>query len=214
MQQVIGVLRSSSRLIKINPKSNFFTFIEKTFNGVNSERLKMVGPDRLCAEWILSNGGVIEYRNPLDRVVTVYNYNSLPSLRHPMRLVAIIANDCPIISNGFMHLIRCDFIEYIRMHKCEKIENRALRYLFYVRHSLTNLEVSSCHNIEDNGIKSLKVLRKLEKLVIYDLPYVEHMDDLSKFLQSKLAKCKIFIPRTYEDLAAIPKVTTLEMLHK
>lgn len=39
----------------------FFAYFRIAFNTVDKDRLATVGPDRLCAEWLLKNGGAVTF---------------------------------------------------------------------------------------------------------------------------------------------------------
>lgn len=53
-RRVVNSLKTiitSSQPINTTQYRNFFPYLRIAFNQVDTERLKDVGPDRLCAEW-------------------------------------------------------------------------------------------------------------------------------------------------------------------
>lgn len=73
------------------------------FNKPDPERIKNVGPDRACAEWVLRNGGKVVWSDgrKLD------DYNLLPSDEQSVpKIVEIDGSESSISHYGFPHLSR------------------------------------------------------------------------------------------------------------
>ena len=66
--------------------------------------------------------------------------------------------------------------------------------LVNVKDSLEQLQVSSCGDISDDGVKSLSSLTELHYLLLYDLPEVTNKEDCTSHLKKYLKKCKIDFP--------------------
>ena len=66
--------------------------------------------------------------------------------------------------------------------------------LKYVKDSLEELQLSSCGNIDDQGVKSLTCLENLHHLMLYDLPEVRNKADCIGVLQAALPHCNIEFP--------------------
>ena len=60
--------------------------------------------------------------------------------------------------------------------------------------SLEELQLSSCGNIDDDGVKFLAHLPNLRHLVLYDLPEVRSKENCAQYLQTALPNCKIDFP--------------------
>jgi hypothetical protein len=58
-----------------------------------------------------------------------------------------------IVSEG------CKHITHVKFHRCLYLEDEALANLSYLKDSLQVLQIISCGNITDNGVKSLHILR-------------------------------------------------------
>lgn len=71
------------------------------FNKPDPDRIKSLGPDRACAEWVLRNGGKVVWTDgkQLD------DYNLLPPETQSVpKIVAIDGTDSSISHYGFPHL--------------------------------------------------------------------------------------------------------------
>ncbi|GBP83992.1 ATP synthase subunit s, mitochondrial [Eumeta japonica] len=158
------------------------------FNKPDEKRVKLLGPDRTCAEWVLRNGGSVVWID--GKKLSDYNY--LPSEDVPAKKIREIDGSNSSISHyGFSHLIGCTDLKKIILHNNKYINDSALKGLEYARESLTHLQVSQCINVTDVGIRDIKSLRNLEMLVLFELEYVENLEACKEFLQNELPKCKI-----------------------
>lgn len=156
----------------------------------SNHRLKVVGPDRLCAEWILKNGGFIKFEN--QKWTT--DYNALPAVNFRYRIEEIDThNKTTIMAMGFDHFKDCEAIRKISFKSCRYMENEALEKLGFLKDSLNELEINGCYNVIDDGLQSLKQLQNLKKLKIENLPYVKDMKGVELELQTALAACEIEI---------------------
>lgn len=173
-------------------RRNFFAYFRVAFNSVDGDRLKEVGPDRLCAEWLLKNGGSVKFAGKN----LVSDYNSLgatdPS-RRPIEEVHAV--DASIMAIGFDHFKGCKEVKKIELTRCKHMENEALKHLQHVKETLTELTVSDCFNVRDSGLETLGELNKLSKLDVRGLPYVEDIDKVRSMLQAKLPACEIHISK-------------------
>ena len=79
---------------------NFFAYFRIAFNSVDEDRLKSVGPDRLCAEWLIKNGGIVRYKG---HSVPIEDYNHLPNNYQKLYLAEADATDSSIMAIGFDH---------------------------------------------------------------------------------------------------------------
>ncbi|KAG6448869.1 ATP synthase subunit s, mitochondrial [Manduca sexta] len=169
-------------------KRTFWEYVNMMFNKPDPDRIKNLGPDRACAEWVLRNGGKIVWANG----TTLADYNLLPSEDRPVpKVVEIDGTDSSISHYGFPHLKGLTMLKKIILHNDNYIDDRALQGLSYGKESLAYVQVSKCCNVTDNGLKEIKVLDKLETLVVFELSSVSNIDDCIKYLQNHLPKCKI-----------------------
>ncbi|KAH9630509.1 hypothetical protein HF086_000722 [Spodoptera exigua] len=166
----------------------FWEYVNMMFNKPDPDRIKQLGPDRACAEWVLRNGGKViwEGGKKLD------DYNSLPPEGIPVpKLVTIDGTDSSISHYGFPHLIGCEKLSNIILHNADYIDDRALKGLSFGQNTLTHLQVSKCVNVTDAGLKSLVSLDKLELLLMFNLMSVENLQECKQYIQKHLPKCKV-----------------------
>lgn len=64
---------------------------------VDQERIRSVGPDRACAEWLLRNGASVKWKNFSEYLK---DYNSLPE-KNQYYIQAVDATDSGITHVGF-----------------------------------------------------------------------------------------------------------------
>jgi hypothetical protein len=67
---------------------------------VDASRIKDVGPDRACAEWLLRCGAGVRWQNSKS---FVKDYNSLPHEGKSMKIIEIDATDSAVMNVGFPH---------------------------------------------------------------------------------------------------------------
>lgn len=176
---------------KLSPHNrNVWGYVDIAFNRVDTERLKTVGPDRMCAEWIIKNGGAVRFASKPKVIYKEYDMLSEGN-SYSSKLKEIDATDACIMKIGFEHLKGCTAIDKIILNRCKHLEHDALSGLHYVKETLKELQVTSCYNFRDAGILSLKSLENLKELIIYDLPYVANLDQVKNELKEALPHCNI-----------------------
>lgn len=188
-------------------------FIIDAFNFVDYDRLQAVGPDRLCAEWIMKNGGrvrlhdrlppplpvesaVNQQRIPDDIRGTFFvDYNQLPDECEIIRIQEFVATSASITAVGFTHLRNCAHVERITLDNCRRLQDDALeRLATHVAASLRVLQISNCPRIRDGGLLELVRLRRLQALCCFRLQGVEDMDQVREVLRNALPKdCDILL---------------------
>jgi hypothetical protein len=78
--------------------------------------------------------------------------------------------------------------------------------LAYVKETLEELQLSSCGNIDDEGVKSLDCLTGLQHLLLFDLPEVTDKNGCEQYLKNALSKCDIQFPyATYAQATELEK---------
>ncbi|XP_053604834.1 ATP synthase subunit s, mitochondrial isoform X1 [Plodia interpunctella] len=179
---------AKSFLPKRNQVRSFWEYVNMMFNKPDPKRIELVGPDRACAEWVLRNGGKVVWEGGRK----LADYNSLPSEEEGVpQLVEIDGSDSSISHYGFPHLSGCTKLKKIILHNDNYIDDRAIKGLSYGKSTLTHVQVSKCGSVTDTGVREIKILDKLETLVLFDLQGVTNLDECKQFLQLQLPKCKI-----------------------
>ncbi|XP_049872324.1 ATP synthase subunit s, mitochondrial [Pectinophora gossypiella] len=172
----------------LSQKRTFWEYVNMMFNKPDPDRIKLVGPDRACAEWVLRNGGRVMW----ETGKRLADYNSLPADDQPVpKLVEIDGTDSSISHYGFPHLTGCTKLERIILHNDLYIDNRAMKGLSHGKTTLTHVQLSKCADVTDEGVKEIKILDKLKTLVLYDLASVKNLEECKQYLKSQLPNCNI-----------------------
>lgn len=172
-------------VISRNLKRNLWAYVAIAFNKVDNDRLSLVGPDRLCAEWVLKNGGAIEFSQTAGHFVN--DYNALPA-DNKLTVRSIDASNSSIMKIGFDHLAGCKHVHKVILHQCKHLESGSLSGLLHIKKTLKVLEVSGCENLGDTDFDVLKDLEVLEDLTIGD---VNNLEKIVQQLKKALPKCSI-----------------------
>ncbi|XP_043275845.1 ATP synthase subunit s, mitochondrial [Venturia canescens] len=183
------LLSSLLRNINIQPKRPLrFYYLTVVWNSVDEDRIKELGPDKACAEWLLRNGASVRWKGATD---FLDDYNVLQVSGTSQSIQAVYAEDASIHHIGFPHFSGCRHIDEIKLIKCGYIENPALRRLDILKDSLKHLEIIDCADLTDEGLKSLKNLTNLRILKLRGMPYVKDKSGVEKELSEALPNCTI-----------------------
>lgn len=166
----------------------FWEWINIIFNRVDEQRLNDFGPDRTCSEWLLRNGAAVKF---VGSTKFLRDYNALPPENEKFHIKEVDATESSIMHYGFPHFKGCKHIDYVLLDKCSYLQDWALPMLSYLKGSLQFLQVSSCGNITEKGLRELKVLKNLKTLLLFDLPYVKDKDAIVTELKAHLPNCSV-----------------------
>lgn len=170
-------------------RRHFGKWLNIVFNKVDRERVKLVGPDRACSEWLLSNGAAIKWT---DSQTFLKDYNNLPQQgRHYVHEVD--ATGSSISHYGFPHFQGCQHVEKIVLSECSYISDAALPMLAPLSKSLKHLEIGNCGDISGRGLDGLVTLSNLQTLTLYGLPLIEEndRDKVEEKLKRDLPNCDV-----------------------
>ncbi|KAK0159727.1 hypothetical protein PV327_010812 [Microctonus hyperodae] len=177
-------------------KRPLFYWLVGVFNRVSESRIKEVGADIACAEWLIRNGAAVKwgnsnnYLNNYDTLVVTIK-NKKMNENSKLFIHGVDATDSAISYEGFRHFDGCKYINYVKLVNCAYIGDEALSKLDYLKNSLKNLEISNCTNVTESGLNHLKQLTKLEGLELANLPAVKNETNIIRELHKSLPKCKI-----------------------
>ncbi|XP_026463160.1 ATP synthase subunit s, mitochondrial-like [Ctenocephalides felis] len=169
-------------------KRNFWAWLNIVFNYVDESRIKEVGPDIACAEWLLRNGAYVKW---VGSKTELQDYNQVPKCPKGKYIQEINATESSIMSYGFDHFIGCKHIEAIRFHKSTLIDDKAMAKLEILKNTLTKLEIISCGNVTDKGLLELIKLKNLKYLKIENLPYIKSPEETINCMKRELCNCNI-----------------------
>lgn len=139
---------------------------------------------------MVKNGGAVQFVNQ-SRLIKEYNSLQAGVPNESPKLQVIDATDSSIMGLGFEHFRGCHFIDRIILQRCKYMENDALLHLAYVKKSLKHLEIIDCHNVEDDGLLSLKQMKNLQTLTMHGFMYVKEFNTIVHQLQQDLPNCQI-----------------------
>ncbi|SPP72808.1 ATP synthase subunit s, mitochondrial [Drosophila guanche] len=168
---------------------NIWGYVAVAFNQVDAERLAKVGPNRLCAEWIVKNGGGVRFVDNPTRLWK--DYNSLPAETSKFSIKVVDATNASIMKIGLAHFKGCNSIDTVIFHNCKHLEDDGLEGLTHIKNSLERLQVSGCYNISDSGLGVISELKNLKQLLIFDMLFVKNMQQVALELKKHLPECDI-----------------------
>ncbi|XP_028029897.1 ATP synthase subunit s, mitochondrial [Bombyx mandarina] len=188
MQKILRNISRYPYTPRIDQKRSFWEYVNMMFNKPDPDRIKAVGADRACAEWVLKNGGKIVWADGKR----IEDYNVLPSDDTILpKIIEIDGTDSAISHYGFPHLNGCTMLSKIILHNNNYIDDRALKGLSYAKNTLSHLQISKCVNVTDAGLKELNILEKLQHLILFNLESVNDLEECKKYLKSQIPKCNI-----------------------
>jgi len=164
-------------------------------NRPNRERIREIGPDRACAEWLLRCGAYVKFQG-MENFMKNYATGSVTPLDNPKlvsKLVEINAEEASITSTGFPHL-RGVGLKKARFYNCNYFDDEALAKLSLVSETLEELEIGECESISERGLLTLSSLQSLKTLKIYGIPHIKNKESVLKNLKEQLPNCKIECP--------------------
>ncbi|XP_017049502.1 ATP synthase subunit s, mitochondrial [Drosophila ficusphila] len=168
---------------------NIWGYVAIAFNQVDADRLAKVGANRLCAEWIVKNGGGVRLVDNPSRLWK--DYNSLPGENTEFCIKVVDASNSSIMKIGLEHLKGCRSIDTVIFHNCKHLENDGLEGLHHINGTLERLQVSGCYNITDSGLEVIGDLKNLRQLLIFDMIFVKNMEAVAANLKKQLPSCDI-----------------------
>jgi len=167
----------------------FSGFLTNQWNRVDAKRLKEVGPDRLCAEWLLRCGGSCKVVN---RETWHSDYNALVSFTLKTRVEAIDGSNSCVNSGGFRHIHGLTALKAVKLDYCLHFCDSGLDHLAEVQETLTRLRLSNCPQLTDAGlVEKIPALRNLSVLQLTHLPAVKDMNSVAGKLKEALPNCDI-----------------------
>jgi H+-transporting ATP synthase F0 complex subunit s len=167
----------------------WFWGIDVAFNKVDEERVRLAGPDRAAAEWVLKNGGSIKWTTSSNQLA---DYNLLPSTgfeSYKLEEIDLTATD--VIGLGFEHLKDLQDLRKVTLHGVRTIGDDALEHLKYVEDTLEYLDISRCPMITEKGLSVLTEFKKLKHLIIYNLIEIKNLEAVVNSLKKAMPWCTI-----------------------
>ncbi|XP_054273094.1 ATP synthase subunit s, mitochondrial isoform X2 [Macrosteles quadrilineatus] len=188
------------KVINSVPRNNLWQWLTFVWNRhahtvpqrVSQSRIDQVGPDRACAEWLMRNGALVQWKGHSKFVP---HYDSLPKDDDPGKyyLQEVDATDSSISHHGFPYFRHCDHVDKIKLQECLYLDDSALSQLHYLKSSLHSLSIIKCYGISKKGLLSLGKLQNLKELQLSGLKSLERneLDVCIEELSKQLPHCEI-----------------------
>uniref|UniRef100_A0A1L8EDI2 Putative atp synthase subunit s mitochondrial n=1 Tax=Haematobia irritans TaxID=7368 RepID=A0A1L8EDI2_HAEIR len=164
-------------------------YVAIAFNRVDLERQRLVGADRLCAEWVIKNGGAICTIDAPKRLIR--DYNTLPPEHYRFKIKVVDGSGASLMKIGLEHFKGCNHIDTVVFHQCKHLEADGLDGLLHLKQTLNTLQISECDNISDDGLTIIEHLENLKMLRIFNMRYVKDLDGVIAKLKKALPNCNM-----------------------
>ncbi|VVC27728.1 Hypothetical protein CINCED_3A003958 [Cinara cedri] len=126
---------------------------------LDDDRIKEVGPNMACAEWLMKNGAQIRWKG-CEEFVNHYNCLPIKSRGQQFQIEEVYAGrESSISSIGFPFFTGCKNISEVAFVGCHTINDEALSKLKILKDNLTTLKINGCMNVTDKGILTLEHLQ-------------------------------------------------------
>lgn len=183
----IHELKSQSFSLQECQKRSIWS-LDSAFNKVDKKKVRLAGADRVCAEWVLKNGGSIKWKGS---DIYLANYNALPTSDFAsFNVEEIDLTGTDVTDQGFLHLKNLQHVKLININGVKTIQDKSLHHLRYVADTLEHLQVSHCPQITQTGLEQLQNLTNLKKVILYDLPVVKDLDGAISHLKETMPWCQ------------------------
>lgn len=152
------------------------------------ERIKEVGPDRACTEWLLRCGAGVRWKgeHTLRRDLIALTAHTKQN-RGINVIEEIEAIESTIMDVGFAHFDGCKHIQTVRLSHLLYFSDHSLALLVdKLQHSLEHLALLECGDITESGLSALTNLRLLKTLRLKDLPEIKNKKKCFERLQQDL----------------------------
>ncbi|KRY17479.1 Dual specificity tyrosine-phosphorylation-regulated kinase mbk-2 [Trichinella patagoniensis] len=173
----------------------FNKFIDNYYNRYNKNRVKQLGCQRCCAEWLIRCAAIFRVSGSSE---FVSSKRQLLQLLEPFEIEEVDCSDSCISTPGLDHFQGVNTIKTLRLSYCSWINDDSLyKVAFHLKDCLKAIEIVDCGCISGAGLLYLQNMTKLREIVIRDLPTVMPGERIIVIdsLKTKFDKtCKITYP--------------------
>ncbi|CAF1018568.1 unnamed protein product, partial [Didymodactylos carnosus] len=153
------------------------------------KRVKEVGPNRACAEWLLKNGASVRYKNWGS---LTSDYNQIPSgAPDQYKIEEIRAIKASVMAQGFDYLEGLGDVKKIHLEKCELVDDTTLAKFSFVKNTLEHVVLIGNDRITANGLSCLAALKNLKQIDLARLTGVKNEESATKLLKNELPGCVV-----------------------
>ncbi|KRX73846.1 Dual specificity tyrosine-phosphorylation-regulated kinase mbk-2, partial [Trichinella sp. T6] len=161
----------------------------------NKNRVKQLGCQRCCAEWLIRCAAIFRVSGSSE---FVSSKRQLLQLLEPFEIEEVDCSDSCISTPGLDHFQGVNTIKTLRLSYCSWINDDSLyKVAFHLKDCLKAIEIVDCGSISGAGLLYLQNMTKLREIVIRDLPTVMPGERIIVIdsLKTKFDKtCKITYP--------------------
>ncbi|VVC27725.1 Hypothetical protein CINCED_3A003958 [Cinara cedri] len=178
------------RLLFKPEKRSLWQWVDDIFNRLDDDRIKEVGPNMACAEWLMKNGAQIRWKG-CEEFVNHYNCLPIKSRGQQFQIEEVYAGrESSISSIGFPFFTGCKNISEVAFVGCHTINDEALSKLKILKDNLTTLKINGCMNVTDKGILTLEHLQALKYLELKNLQFLKNPETIDT-IKEKLPECDV-----------------------
>ncbi|XP_067948136.1 ATP synthase subunit s, mitochondrial-like [Watersipora subatra] len=171
------------------PRRNLQWILYSAVNKIDKERIKIIGPDLACAEWLVKCGASVKFHG---KSKTIEDYNLIGATVGPeAKLAEVYAEEATIMSTGFLHFENVKEVQKLRFKSCGLFDDGCISEL--VRHcnkSIKDIAIENC-DVTNRGLQLIPSFECLQRLTLIDLPSVKNVDTVYEDLCKALPGCNI-----------------------
>ncbi|CAF1363463.1 unnamed protein product [Adineta steineri] len=183
-QRLISNIQSSS-----NNSRQIWNSLNIIWNKYDRKRVREIGPDRACTEWLLRCGGSVRFKHWGS---FISNYNTIPTgASGQFHIEEIRAVNACITSEGFAYLDGLSHLKKIHLEKCDQVADSSFARCNKVKETLESITLIDLIQISDNGLAYLAGLKNLKQIDLARLSNVKNREAVMKLLKNELPQCTI-----------------------
>ncbi|CAD6198396.1 unnamed protein product [Caenorhabditis auriculariae] len=197
---------------------------ERLSNKHNEKRVREVGPDLACLEWLMNCGATKVLMSDSQVITSIRQMKEyLPHARNSkeeptellsgdlayekqwpdaprVHIVEVDASDSAIANEGFTYFRDVRRLKTLKLNFCDFFGDEALRFLAMGRPAQTLEEIEIVLNpcVTDGAVYWLQRLKALKRAHFYFLPYVANRQAFLRQLRIALPRSNVSFPEVEE----------------
>lgn len=153
----------------------------------NNTALDKLGPDLLCAHFLVPRACKVKFENDDYWYKTEGNgYSLLPLENSNERIEAVDASNSSLMYEGFDYFRGLKCIRYLNLNNSYHVDDFCLEKISLHLPSLELLDLSNCESVTERGLATLHTLKNLKRLRLNNTPNVMHKQLICLLLEEKI----------------------------